>query len=64
MLAFRAYGFDSCPMEGFDSHRVKKILNLSANEKIVMIIGAGRGAEGGLYGPRLRFPREQIIKTI
>lgn len=64
MLAFCAHGFDSCPMEGFDSHRVKKILNLPANEKIVMIIGAGRRAEGGLYGPRLRFPREQIIKTI
>ncbi|MGZ3775626.1 MAG: nitroreductase family protein [Pseudobdellovibrionaceae bacterium] len=64
MLAFRAHGFDSCPMEGFDSHRVKQILSLSGDEKIVMIIGAGRRAEGGIYGPRLRFPREQIIKTV
>ncbi len=64
MLAFRAHGFDTCPMEGFDSHRAKKALGLPSDEKIVMIIGAGRRAEGGLYGPRLRFPREQMIETV
>ena len=26
MLSMRAYGFDTCPMEGFDSSRLKKIL--------------------------------------
>jgi hypothetical protein len=51
-------------MEGFDAVRVKKILKLSRSEKIVMIISAGRRAEGGLYGDRLQFPREQFIKTI
>jgi nitroreductase len=64
MLAFRAHGYDTCPMEGYDSHRVKKALNLSCGKKVVMIVGAGRRADGGLYGPRIRFPREQFVKTI
>ena len=28
MLAMRAHGFDTCPMEGLDSARVKRILGL------------------------------------
>lgn len=64
MLAFRSYGLDTCPMEGYDSKRVKKILNLSHKAHIVMIVGAGKRADGGIYGPRIRFPREQFIKTI
>jgi nitroreductase len=28
MLAMSNEGYDTCPMEGFDSRRVKKILNL------------------------------------
>jgi nitroreductase len=64
MLAFRSHGFDTCPMEGFDSNRVKKSMGLSRQSKIVMIIGAGKRADGGLYGPRVRFPREQFIKTV
>ena len=29
MLSFRAFGYDSCPMEGIDSARIKKLLHLS-----------------------------------
>lgn len=64
MLAFRSYGYDTCPMEGYDSKKVKKALGLPCKAKIVMIVGAGKRAEGGVYGPRVRFPREQFIKTI
>lgn len=64
MLAFRAHGYDTCPMEGFDSWRVKKAMGLSCNTEIVMIISAGRRDEGGVYGPRIRFPRSQFIKTL
>lgn len=64
MLAFRAHGYDTCPMEGYDSHKVMKAMGLPCNRKIVMIVGAGKRADGGLYGPRIRFPREQFIKTI
>lgn len=64
MLAFRAYGYDTCPMEGFDSWKVKSAMNLPRKAEVVMIISSGRRAEGGVYGPRMRFPREQFIKSV
>jgi nitroreductase len=64
MLAFRAAGFDTCPMEGYDSKKVKSILGLDGSESIVMIVGAGKRAPGGVYGPRVRFDRDQFIKNI
>ena len=64
MLAFRAHGYDTCPMEGFDSCRVKKAIGLKGKCNIVMIIGAGKRADGGIYGPRMRFPNEQFIKSV
>ena len=64
MLAVHASGFDSCPMEGFDQVRVKKLLQLPKGANVVMILGIGQAAEGGLYGPRIRGPRELFIKKI
>jgi len=61
MLAFRAYGFDTCPMEGMDSKRVAKILDLSSDAVVVMVIGAGKRSPKGVYGPRIRFPKENFI---
>lgn len=64
MLAFRAHGYDTCPMEGFDSWKVKKAVGLPCKSEIVMIISAGRRDDGGVYGPRMRFPKSQFIKTV
>lgn len=64
MLAFRAAGYDSCPMEGFDEKRVKKILDLKCGEHVVMIISAGKRAKGGVYGPQIRFDRSQFVERI
>lgn len=65
MLGFSALGFDSCPMEGHDSRRVKKILDLGSGAEIVMVIGAGkRNPERGVYGPRIRMKKENFIKII
>jgi nitroreductase len=58
MLAIRAQGFDTCPMEGFDSKRVKKILGLGCGAEICMIVSVGKRGNGGVYGPRMRLPRE------
>ena len=60
MLALTAHGFASCPMEGFDEPRVKKLLGLPRAAGIVMVIAAGRGAEGGII-PQIRFRREHYI---
>lgn len=61
MLAFSAYGYDTCPMEGYDSKRVKNILKLPAGADICMIVSAGVRDPKGVYGPRIRFPKEQFI---
>lgn len=64
MLSFRAFGYDSCPMEGMDSKRVKRILNLPPDALVVMGISAGKRAEDGVYGPQIRFPSKQFIKKL
>lgn len=64
MLSLRAYGFDSCPMEGYDSKRIKKLLGLGRNASVVMVISAGRRAPGGIYGDRIRFSSERFIKKV
>lgn len=61
MLAARAHNLDSCPMEGFDSWRVKKILKLPADAEISMVIGVGARSQGGVYGERLRFDRKFFV---
>ena len=57
-------GFDSCPLEGFDSRRVKKILGLPHRAVVVMAVAAGKRDPERVYGPRLRFDRELFIREI
>jgi len=64
MMGFSAYGYDTCPMEGLDSKRVKKILGIKGKAEIVMAISAGKRAAKGVYGPRIRMPKEQFIKIV
>lgn len=64
MLAFRAAGFDSCPMEGMDAVRVKKLLNLPSAAKVCMVISAGKRAPNGVYGPRIRFDNSHFIHEV
>ncbi len=62
MLALRAHGFDSCPMEGMDEKRVKKLLKLPKDADVPMVIGAGERADDGVYFPRVKFERENFVK--
>ena len=64
MLAIRAYGYDSCPMEGMDSYRIKKMLKLSRNAEICMVISVGKRASNGVYGKRFRLDSNKFIKII
>ena len=64
MMAFRSYGYDTCPMEGCDPRRIKRLLGLGRGAEVVMVISAGKRADGGVYGNRLRFDRELFIKRI
>lgn len=64
MMAFSAAGYDSCPMEGYDSARLKKFLKLPSDAVTVMVISAGKRSAKGIYGPRFRFPSEEFIKKV
>tara|TARA_B100001093_G_scaffold504984_1_gene561577 strand:- start:502 stop:1278 length:777 start_codon:yes stop_codon:yes gene_type:complete len=64
MLSLRAYGYDSCPMEGMDSKRIKKLLGLSSPAEISMVISAGKRAENGVYGKQMRFDNNYFIHEI
>tara|TARA_B100001996_G_C18669967_1_gene596309 strand:+ start:645 stop:1364 length:720 start_codon:yes stop_codon:yes gene_type:complete len=64
MISMSSIGYDTCPMEGFDSLMVKKILNLSYKTEINMIIGCGIRDEKGVYGSRYRVPFESVYKSI
>ena len=64
MLALRAYGFDSCPMGGFDEPGMKKLLGLTRHHKIAMMIGAGERAHNGIYNEQFRFDYDQFVKHV
>jgi nitroreductase len=64
MLAFSSHGFDTCPMEGLDSRRVKRLLDLPSASVVVMAIAVGRRRPEGVYGPRVRFPSSQFVKEV
>jgi nitroreductase len=60
MISMAAINYDTCPMEGFDSLRIKKILHLPASCEINMILGCGIRDEKGVYGERFRIPFEDV----
>lgn len=62
MLSMAAEGYDTCPMEGFDSLRVKKILKLPFQSEINMVVSCGIRKEEGIYGERFRIPFNQVYK--
>lgn len=45
MLAARAMGYDSCPMDGFDFEAVAKLVNLPADHVIAMFVAIGKGVK-------------------
>ena len=64
MISMAAINYDTCPMEGFDSLRIKKILNLPSSSEINMILGCGIRDENGVYGERFRIPFEETYFKI
>ena len=65
MIAMANEEYDTCPMEGFDSKRVKNILNLPSGSEINMIISCGkRKGNEGIWGERYRVPFDEVYKRI
>lgn len=61
MLALRAFDYDSCPMEGMDATRVRKLLGLPRAAEICMVISAGKRAAKGVYGKQIRFDHSLFL---
>ena len=64
MLSMNEIGYDTCPMEGSDTTRVKKILNLPRKAEITMIIGCGIKDKKGIYSPRFRVAFDEVYKRV
>tara|TARA_B100000686_G_scaffold355023_1_gene469166 strand:- start:16558 stop:17121 length:564 start_codon:yes stop_codon:yes gene_type:complete len=60
MISMSGIGYDTCPMEGFDSLRIKKNLNLPSNTEISMIIACGIRHKKGIFGSRFRVPMDEV----
>ena len=45
MLAAKAMGYDSCPMDGFDFDKVGELINLPEDHAIAMFVAVGKGTK-------------------
>lgn len=64
MLAMAAEGYDTCPLEGFDSRLLKKILGLPAGAGINMVIPCGIRKPEGVRDVQIRVPFEEVYFQI
>ena len=64
VLAFRAHGYDTCMMEGFDEVRVRKLLKLDDAAFPIMVVGAGERADDGVFWPQVRFERALFVHEV
>lgn len=65
MIAMANEGYDTCPLEGFDSRRIKKILKLPHGAEINMVIPCGiRKGNKGIWGERGRVPFNEVYHKL
>ena len=64
MLAMANEKYDTCPMEGFDSRKVKSILKLPVGAEVNMIISCGIREDRGVWGDRMRVPFDEVYHKI
>ena len=64
MLAMAGENYDTCPMEGFDSRKVKSILKLPYGAEINMVVSCGIRDDNGVWGDRMRIPFDEVYHKI
>jgi nitroreductase len=64
MLAIAAQGYHTCPMEGFDESRVKRLLGLKCSDRVAMVISVGEADPAGIWGPQVRFERSWFVHRV
>ncbi|MFT4223641.1 nitroreductase family protein [Dysgonomonas sp.] len=63
MIAMANEGYDTCPLEGFDSKILKKILQLPRGAEVNMVVACGiRKGNDGIWGERCRVPFEEVYR--
>lgn len=60
MLAAKAMGYDSCPMDGFDYGEVGRLLNLPADHAVAMFVAIGKGTQEAWPRPG-QLPLEEVV---
>ena len=60
MLAAKAMGYDSCPMDGFDFDAVSKIIKLPEDHVISFMIAVGKGTQPAWPKPG-QLPYEEVV---
>ena len=60
MLAAEAAGLNTLPMEGFDTARVRKALNLPRSWEPMLVVCLGRAVPGS-QPPKTRLPLERVL---
>jgi nitroreductase len=60
MLAAKAMGYDSCPMDGFDFDAVAKIIKLPEDHIISFMIAVGKGTQPAWPKPG-QLPYEEVV---
>lgn len=64
MLAMSEVGYDTCPLEGFDSWRVKRLLHLPYSANINMVVACGIRLPDGVWGDRFRLPLSEMYHRV
>ncbi|GHE49388.1 nitroreductase family protein [Sphingobacterium griseoflavum] len=65
MVAMANERYDTCPLEGFDSKRVKKLLQLPYGAEVNMVVSCGvRKGNEGIWGERFRIPFEEVYHAL
>ncbi|WP_298145989.1 nitroreductase family protein [Flavobacterium sp.] len=64
MLAMANEKYDTCPMEGFDSRKVKRLLKLPYSAEINMVVSCGIRTEKGIWGDRMRVPFSEVYRKV
>ena len=60
MLAAKAMGYDTCPMDGFDFDAVGKLINLPDDHVIAMFVAVGKATKAAWERPS-QLPMDEIL---
>jgi nitroreductase len=65
MIAAETLGINTCPMEGFDGHRLSRYLGLSGRyHEIVMVIAIGKKSHAYVELPQWRRPLDATVTIL